>query len=162
MPSRGRRAQALKNQACGLLEPGWFAWVNAKNRTIMIILRVDMNEMMRKWCPVVAVLVLLSCAARQEVPPGVLNRDEMVKMLTEILITEDKVSKLGIASDSAYEVSDLFRARIFEKADMTDSLFRRSMNYYIEHPKEMQQIYTTLVDSLNLREQRASVAAEKK
>jgi hypothetical protein len=128
----------------------------------MIILPVDMNEMMRKWCPLLAVLGLLSCAARQEVPPGVLGRDEMVKILAEILVTEDKVSKLGVASDSAYKVSDLFRARIFEKEGMTDSLFRQSMNYYIEHPKEMQQIYTILVDSLNLREQRASVAAEKK
>ncbi|MBT1687910.1 DUF4296 domain-containing protein [Dawidia soli] len=128
----------------------------------MIILPVVMNEMMRKWCPAVAVLVLLSCGGRQEVPPGVLNRDEMVKVLAEILITEDKVSKLGVASDSAYKVSDLFRARLFEKEGMTDSLFRQSMNYYIEHPKEMQQIYTILVDSLNLREQRASVAAEKK
>jgi hypothetical protein len=128
----------------------------------MIILPVDMNEMMRKWCPVVALLVLCSCGTKREVPPGVLGRDEMVKTLTEILVTEDKVSKLGIGSDSAYKVSDLFRARVFEKIGMTDSLFRRSMNYYIEHPKEMQQIYTILVDSLNLREQRASVAAEKK
>jgi len=33
-------------------------------------------------------------------------------------------------------------------------VFRKSMDYYMDHPMEMELIYTSLVDSLNLREQR--------
>lgn len=108
------------------------------------------------------ILVVLSCAGKQVTPPGVLSRDEMVKILSEVLVTEDKVGRLAVSSDSAYKVFDVLRGKMFDKAGVSDSVFRNSMNYYIDHPKEMQQIYTVLVDSLNLREQRESVRAEKK
>jgi hypothetical protein len=128
----------------------------------MIILPVVMNEMIRKWWPAAVILVVLSCAGKQVTPPGVLSRDEMVKILSEVLVTEDKVGRLAVSSDSAYKVFDVLRGKMFDKAGVSDSVFRNSMNYYIDHPKEMQQIYTVLVDSLNLREQRESVRAEKK
>ena len=49
--------------------------------------------------------------------------------------------------------------KVFEKAAISDSLFRKSFDYYMERPREMELIYTALVDSLQLKEQRAPMEA---
>jgi hypothetical protein len=37
-----------------------------------------------------------------------------------------------------------------------DSVFRKSLDYYMARPRTLEHIYTALIDSLNLREQRIS------
>ena len=102
-------------------------------------------------------IVLASCFTKKRVPAGVLDREEMVKVLTEIYVTEEKVNRLALGSDSAAIVFEKLRGKIFQKVGTEDSILKRSMKYYTQHPKEMELIYTALVDSLNLREQRESV-----
>lgn len=114
-----------------------------------------------KGCLVLAGMILFSCAAKEKAPAGVLGSEEMVRVLSEVLVTEEKVNKLGLNSDSAYQVFTELKGKVFEKVGVPDSVFKRSMDYYINHPKEMEKIYTALVDSLNLKEQRASVRKEK-
>ena len=78
----------------------------------------------------------------------------MVKVLAEIYITEQKVSELSLGLDSSALVFDMLDDKVFESIGTTDSVFRKSVNYYIDHPKDMERIYSILVDSLQLREQR--------
>ena len=50
--------------------------------------------------------------------------------------------------------------KVFENAATTDSTFKRSFDYYMERPRQMEVIYSALVDTLQLREQRAPVNTE--
>ena len=79
----------------------------------------------------------------------------MVRVMEEIYIAEEKVNQLVLARDSANEVFSVMGAKVFENAALTDSVFKKSFDYYMERPQEMELIYTALVDSLQLREQRA-------
>ena len=45
--------------------------------------------------------------------------------------------------------------KVFAESGVTDSVFKKSFDYYMERPAEMEQIYTALVDTLQLKEQRA-------
>jgi hypothetical protein len=45
--------------------------------------------------------------------------------------------------------------KVFQNAAVSDTVFRKSFDYYMERPREMELIYTALVDTLQLREQRA-------
>lgn len=101
-------------------------------------------------------LVFFSCQENAQ-SEGVLSPEEMVTVLSEIYITEEKVNKLGLPHDSAVKVYDYFKGKVFEKTGTTDSTFKRSMDYYMERPLEIEKIYATLIDSLNLREQRLSI-----
>jgi hypothetical protein len=98
--------------------------------------------------------LLLSCE-RSARPEGILSHTEMVRTLTEIYVVEEKVNRLGLIRDSSEKVFDSLRARIFRNMSYPDSVFKRSLDYYTDRPKEMEVIYTALVDSLQLREQRA-------
>lgn len=102
-----------------------------------------------------ALLGLLVSCNKSARPEGVLPPTDMVKTLTEIYVAEEKVNRLGLVRDSGEKVFDSLRARIFRNMSYPDSVFKRSLDYYTDRPKEMQDIYTALVDSLQLREQRA-------
>lgn len=100
-----------------------------------------------------AFAALLSCGEKR--PDDVLGKAEMVKIMENIYISEEKVNQLGLARDSSKEVFSAIGKKVFEEAGVRDSVFKKSLDYYMEHPKEMELIYTALVDTLQLREQRA-------
>lgn len=104
---------------------------------------------------VLAMLCTLFGCGNADRPENILSRDEMVRVLTEVYIAEEKVNRLGLTHDSAVKVFDHIEPLILEKAGVTDSLFRPSLDYYTDRPREMQLIYTAVVDSLQVREQRA-------
>jgi hypothetical protein len=101
-------------------------------------------------------LVLCSCQRQEQKPANILSQDEMIKVLSEIYVTEEKVSRLGLTVDSTAKVFNYLQDKIFAETSVPDSVFKQSLNYYIDHPGEMEKVYSALVDSLQLREQRAS------
>jgi hypothetical protein len=44
--------------------------------------------------------------------------------------------------------------KAFARAGTHDSTFKRSLEFYARTPKEIDDIYTALIDTLNLHEQR--------
>ena len=107
-------------------------------------------------CIVIMILLGLSCCRKKKAPEGILSQDEMVAVMSELYVAEQKISMLGVKRDSLALIFDVMKEKVFAKAGVTDSVFRKSINYYMDHPQEMETVYTSLVDSLNLREQRAS------
>ena len=80
----------------------------------------------------------------------------MVKVLTEIYLAEEKVIHIDVTRDSIVKIFPQFEARIFEKEGLSDSVFKKSMEYYKSNPKKLEHIYAALVDSLSLQAQRLS------
>jgi hypothetical protein len=99
------------------------------------------------------ILVLSACGKTR--PEGILTEKQMVNVMTELYLAEEKASRLSIPYDSAREIFPIFSAKAFEKASVSDTLFRKSLNYYMSEPEKLENIYTILVDSLNLKAQRA-------
>jgi Domain of unknown function (DUF4296) len=102
-----------------------------------------------------AVFGLFFSCSKPGRPAGILSEAQMVSTLTDIYMVEEKVNRLGLVRDSAEKVFDSLRVRVFRNSPYPDSVFKRSLDYYTDRPKEMEMIYTALVDSLQLREQRA-------
>lgn len=84
----------------------------------------------------------------------------MVGIMEELYIAEEKINQLALSGDSSRRVFSIMQSRLFENARVTDTVFRKSFDYYMERPKELELIYTALVDTLQLREQRASFNTE--
>lgn len=112
-------------------------------------------------CNLFIFLACISCGEGDKDAQPILNRSQMVKALTEIYLSEQKVNKLGIPRDSAEREFERFKHVIFEKIGVSDSVFKRSFDYYMDHPAEMEKIYTALVDSLSLMEQRLDAPSKK-
>ena len=106
-------------------------------------------------CGAICALILCSsCSDSDRNNKDILTRAEMVKTMTEIYLAEQKINRLGLPRDSAEREFDHFKQLVFEKIDVSDSVFKRSFDYYMDRPKEMEIIFTALVDSLSLMEQR--------
>jgi hypothetical protein len=111
---------------------------------------------------VVILLVCFSCGSRDK-RDDIMTKEQMVKALMEIYIGEQKIIRLGLQRDSADRQFELFKQIIFDRnIGVSDSVFRRSFDYYMDRPKDIEQIYTAVVDSLSLREQRIDSAPQKK
>lgn len=101
------------------------------------------------------IILVVSGCGKNKPPEGILSEKQMVNVMTELYVAEEKASRLSIPYDSTRKIFPMFSARAFEKAGVSDSLFRQSLNYYMQEPEKLERIYTILVDSLNLKAQRA-------
>ncbi|GMQ29370.1 hypothetical protein Aconfl_20130 [Algoriphagus confluentis] len=73
-------------------------------------------------------------------------------VLTDIQLTEGKVSALPVSYDSSQVLYSLLEKEIFLKHSVSDSLFTQSMLYYLEDAKAMEKIYARVIDSLTVLE----------
>ena len=96
----------------------------------------------------------ISCSEGERNDKTILTQSQMVEALKEIYLAEAKINQRGLARDSSEREFEGLKEVVFEKINVSDSVFKRSFNYYMDHPKEMEMIYTALVDSLSLMEQR--------
>jgi hypothetical protein len=107
------------------------------------------------------VLLCVSCIESDKSDKTVLTPPQMVEILKEIYLAESKINQRGLARDSSEREFARFKEVIFEKVNVSDSVFKRSFDYYMDRPKEMEMIYTALVDSLSLMEQRFDSPSKK-
>lgn len=122
-------------------------------RLIKSIIRLWTKPALQAGLMVLAA-ILFSCGQKGKVPEGILTPDQMVSALSELYIAEQKISTLGIPRDSLRQIFDVMEGKIFAKVNSSDTVFKKSLNYYVDRPKTLELIYTALVDSLSLREQR--------
>lgn len=104
---------------------------------------------------VVIVALFLTVACGEKRPADVLSKGEMVEILEEVYVAEARLNQLALPRDSAKLLASVMSHRIYSAAGVTDSAFQRSLDYYMARPAELEEIYTALVDTLQLREQRA-------
>lgn len=98
--------------------------------------------------------VVFGCQDKSKKPEGILSHEEMVKVLADVYIAEQKVVNLSLGIDSSQQVFNAMKGKVFEQTGVPDSVFKKSIDYYLDRPRELEQIYGVLVDSLQLREQR--------
>jgi hypothetical protein len=110
----------------------------------------------------IAFLIFFISCKHEIKPAHILTKEEMVKVLTDIYITEEKMNRLSLPRDSTEKIFEEMKRKIFEKQAVADTAFKSSFNYYMDRPKEMELIYTALVDSLQLMEQRVPIHLDKK
>lgn len=107
-------------------------------------------------------LTLLIGCKQEEKPARLLTEEEMTRILIDIYIGEEKINRLNLRRDSAEKIFEQAAPLVFKLAGVSDSLFLESYNYYVAHPQELEKIYSILVDSLNLREQKLTASQSPK
>ena len=97
-------------------------------------------------------LIMLTAIACQDGSNQiVMSREDMAAYLIDIHIAEAQVQNLRLKKDSAEVVFKIYEDYLLEKNGITDSLFISSYNYYLQHPKELEEIYAIVVDSISVR-----------
>lgn len=84
-------------------------------------------------------------------PAGLLSKAQMTSLLIDLHLAEAKMSYTNVRNADSLEV--LYRNyeyAIYEEHGVTDSTYLRSYEYYLDHMKEMEEIYTAVVDSFSV------------
>lgn len=76
----------------------------------------------------------------------------MVELLVDIHLAEGLVSTFPIHFDSSRVLYPLFEKEIFENHQVPDSVFRKSLEYYMRDAKIMDRLYARTLDSLHVIE----------
>ena len=108
----------------------------------------------------IVLILMSSCGDGKSKKDEVLTHGQMTQALIEVYLAEQKVNRFGIPRDSAEIHFRKLSPKIFEKFGVSDTLFKKSFNHYMDRPGELELIYTAVVDSLSLMEQRLQVPAQ--
>ena len=82
-----------------------------------------------------------------------ISKEKMVNILIDIHLIEEKVNQLNFSKDSSKGMFDMLEKEIFQKYNITDEDYRKSYSYYFFNPKELDDIYQSVIDSLNVYNQ---------
>ncbi len=105
-------------------------------------------------------MVLLWGCGGEALPPGVLTKEEYAAFLMEVYLAEARINNHAIARDSAAALYFSFEEKLLLNKGLSDSVIKATYQYYLSRPQELEEIYTAVVDSLSLREQRYKGAVD--
>ena len=104
---------------------------------------------------VISVLSLYSCKKERR-PVDVLSQAELADLMVEFYIAEGKLYALGIQRDSGMKLFLPFEQSVMKKKKISDETLSKTYKYYLEHPVEFEKVYDAVIDTLSLRETRAT------
>lgn len=107
---------------------------------------------MKKIFWILIILTVVSCKEEEKLPEGMMDQEEMVAFLIDLHVSQAEIQNLRLETDSAAYLFKVFERYNLEKHGMDDSTFYKSFSWYLDHPQQMYDIYTAVVDTLSLRE----------
>jgi hypothetical protein len=107
---------------------------------------------MKKLSILVYICFLFISACSDSKPREVLNKHQMASMLIEMYIKEAEINELGVRPDSANLLHQLMLNRVLEKKNITEDVYIKSYEYYLENLRRFDEVYAIVIDSLKLRE----------
>lgn len=109
-------------------------------------------------------LAVPACQRPEEapVPADLLPKERLVPLLADLHVLEAQVEGSRLSTDSARALFLAQQKELLWKREISDSAFQRSYRYYSIHGKDLNDIYTAVVDTLTRREEAFDPAAAAK
>ncbi len=103
-------------------------------------------------CIAVILLAGIGCSDKNRVPSGILPREKMENVLWD-MIQADQYSALYLAKDSAHINTKIENLRLYEQVfrlhQVSREEFRKSYQYYLDHPSLNQILLDSLISRGN-------------
>jgi hypothetical protein len=107
---------------------------------------------MKNFFLILFIVVLLGCVRKDNPPEDILSKQQMVSFLIDLHLMEAKINVTRFPKDSTKVYFPAIEEALFKKHNITDSIYFKSYQYYLNDMFEMEEIYSAVVDSLSLRE----------
>src|SRR4051812_18656498 len=96
----------------------------------------------------IVLIAAFSSCANEGKPDDVLDKEQMTGYLIEVYLAEARLSTTIVVTDSARRVFEPYEKSLLQRRGISDSVLKKSYSYYLEHPAEMEDIMTAVIDSL--------------
>lgn len=103
---------------------------------------------------VIFILVLMASCQKNEKPKDVLTQAQLSAFLVDVYLAEARVDAIPQVKDSTIKYFLPMEEKLLKNRGLSDSVLRATYVYYGAHPKELEQVYDAVIDSLTLREKR--------
>lgn len=103
-----------------------------------------------RWNLLLGIWLFMACTAPEdEQPDNLIPEARMATILTQIHLTESRVSRMGLgSSDSSNIVYKRLEKQVFQTLQVDTSAYTKSYIYYSSHPRQMETIYKQITESL--------------
>ena len=78
-----------------------------------------------------------------------LNSSEMTNILIDLHLNEAYVSQQKLNTSNTLDTLSYYKQLVFEKHQISESVFNQSMKYYTLHPSRLQIIYDKVKKQIN-------------
>ncbi len=78
-----------------------------------------------------------------------IDQERMAALLTEIHLVEGAIAPMLIQGDSAIQYIQNNYEYLFVKYKTNRSEFKASVQYYVQHPKQLDRMYEKIIENLN-------------
>jgi hypothetical protein len=113
---------------------------------------------MQKLCIVFLFLGIGACQSPKK-PEGVLTQPQLASLIVDVYVAEARLDQMPLVKDSAIRFFIPFEEKLLKNKGISDSALKKTYTYYLANPKELEQVYDSVIDTLVLRDQRATNAA---
>jgi hypothetical protein len=104
----------------------------------------------------------MACSESKELPKGILPEQKMVALLIDLHWSDAKIAQSAYTNtDSAQYHYWQLESAIFKRYKTDTLTFRKSLAYYSQQPKLLEEIYAIVIDSLSYRESLAKTKTTK-
>lgn len=98
------------------------------------------------------ILLFCACSQTQKKPEGLIPRDQMASILTDIHIAEAAATYKTIAGDSLVKFVLAQDEHIFLKHRTTKTEFMKSYRFYADDPKVLNEIYAEVINEISKKQ----------
>ena len=108
-----------------------------------------------RYCLLLSLVILISCG-NDSVPKDVLSQEKMEAVLWDVMRADEMVNQHAITDSTFKNVSknaELYQ-QIFQLHNISKAAFQKSLQYYQEHPAQLQPV----IDSLKAFSERKILA----
>lgn len=115
-----------------------------------------------------ALVTAISCHTKQndqiaaDRPSDVLHPDTMGQILIDIHFAEAAIKRKQLKGDTAIFTAQKYYNEIYSIHQVTEEKFRKSMEFYRNHPKIFEKIYKDILEKISQKEGQLSGEGQKK
>ncbi len=109
--------------------------------------------MQKLW---IVFLFLGWCACSSEKKSeGVLTQPQLSALLIDIYLAEARLEQMPVPKDSSIRFFIPHEQKMLQAKGIPDSILKKTYSYYLVHPRELEQVYDAVIDTLMLRDKRS-------
>ena len=106
---------------------------------------------------IVSILAIAACSnEKNNKPEGLIDEAKFIKILADIHTTEAEIFISYPNQDTAYTMFKAAEYELLKANHVTKADYDSTTVYYSTHPKQFDQIYASVVDTLSIREIKGS------
>ena len=111
------------------------------------------KTLMYKALIILILTFMVSCQTNEK-PKEVLTQAQLSAFLVDVYLAEARVDAIPAVKDSTIKYFLPMEEKLLKNRGIADSVLKVTYAYYTAHPKELEQVYDVVIDSLTLRERR--------